>query len=79
MASAITIENIATMSPQEFFANHSLLGGTSTGNFFVDFFLRPVFRLGFDCPVALVLKVVAVYGSIFYFVWKSAYCNEFYN
>ncbi len=64
------------MSPQEFFANHTLLGGTSTGNFIIDFMFRPIFRLGLRCPIALVASITCFYAAIVYAALKSAWFSK---
>jgi len=65
------------MNPQ-FFANSNLYGGTSTGNFLIDFLLRPIFRLGFQHPFILVTVLCLIYGFIGYLVLRSAYTEKFY-
>jgi hypothetical protein len=64
------------VNPQEFFACNSLWGGTATGNIFIDFFLRPIFRLGFKYPVALTGAIVCFYATVAYVAIKSAYFSN---
>ncbi len=64
------------MSPQDFFANHTLLGGTSTGNFIIDFVFRPIFRLELRNPIALIASVVCFYSAISLAAVKSAFWSN---
>jgi hypothetical protein len=64
------------MTPQDFFANHTMWGGTSTGNFIIDFMFRPIFRLGLRCPIALVASISLFYAAIVYSAMRSAFFSK---
>jgi hypothetical protein len=64
------------VNPQEFFACNSLWGGTATGNVLIDFFLRPILRLGFKCPLALMVAIIGFYATVGYWAIKSAYFSN---
>jgi hypothetical protein len=64
------------VSPHEFVACNSLWGGTATGNVFIDFFLRPIFKLGFQNPLALTGAVICFYSTVGYWVIKSTYFSN---